>query len=75
MESKCCQHCETAKEDHDLLVTINQKITTDFALLKDHETRLRSHEGKLNMGIGGLFVLQVVMGIFFTLYIAYKFQH
>lgn len=62
----CCEHCKVANDDHDLLIAIHTDLKNFVKTLFDHEKRLRRTEMWGFVAIGGLFVAQIVMGLYFT---------
>lgn len=58
-------------QDHDLLIRLDQKVETLIksvdVLTNDHEARLRSIEKYVWKALGGLTIIDVVIGAYLTL--------
>lgn len=63
MAANCCEHCDSASEDHDILIEIRTGMKSCLAALSDHETRLRRTERWGFLALGFLFALQTIIGI------------
>lgn len=59
MDQRCCSHCKSAQEDHDLLI----QIATTLKNFSDQESRIRRLERWGFLAIGGLVVLQVILKV------------
>lgn len=82
MTTNCCEHCSEAKNDHDILIRIDQHLidlsnksdaiyTSQQTKNRDFDTRLRGTEQSMNRAIGALAIVQVAMGVFFTILTLY----
>lgn len=49
------------KTDHDLLVEINQKVTSILETSEDHESRIRTLERNLWLGVGAIMLAGAAM--------------
>ena len=57
----CCHHCRLAQEDHDMLITIDEKFDAVVKTMADHEKRVRRVEQWLFIALGAGAILQLVL--------------
>ena len=71
MPNTCCEHCEVVNSDHDLLITIDTKLSNLIAMngnhYEDHENRIRRIERWGFTALGALFIIQIAVGYVISL--------
>ena len=59
----CCEHCQHASEDHDLLIRISERLDSVLKDRDDHERRIRRAEKFGFIGLGVLYAYEFMKGL------------